>query len=150
MPEATKSANVKDQSAYTAKSQLTGDYTDIDRWREEIYRPLNVLPVPYAFILGGVNVWGILYLNLVDPTKSWTEGRFIGIVVGNYLLSKDHTDVCAEDPLGRILKACLKLDLQAKKLEGRLCNWKTTGSKGSPPSFTAEWECGPWVPIITW
>jgi hypothetical protein len=93
-------------------------------------------PIPYTFTIGAVTFAGTLYLR--DPlTDSYTDGFFAGVVAGTYHLAKDHSEVCGNNGL---LQACIKLDINHKKLYGRICTRNIRG----------KWDCGDWQEIASW
>jgi hypothetical protein len=95
-----------------------------------------LVPIPYAITLGGVNIAGILYL--ADPIEdSYTDGAFIGVVIGTYHLAKDHLEACADNGL---LRVCVKIDLENRILYGRYCTRKINGG----------WDCRDWEEILRW
>lgn len=106
-------------------------------FRVRVYGSLTTIPIPYALTLGGVNIAGIFYLKPDSIEDSYTDGAFIGVVVGTYHLDKNNVEACADNGL---LKACVKIDIGAKKLYGRLCTRKPFGG----------WDCGDWQQILAW
>lgn len=102
------------------------------RHRQDPY----AVPVPYAFGIGAVNFIGVLYLK--DPLEnSFTDGVFAGAVGGTYHIDKDDVEACGDNG---VLKACIKIELDNRRLFGRLCTRKITGG----------WDCGGWQEIIRW
>lgn len=96
-----------------------------------------VLSIPYALTLGAVNVAGTLYV--ADPINdSFTDGAFVGVVVGTYHIDKNNIEACSDNGL---IKVCVKLDFSARKLQGRLCTRNV---------FGGGWDCGGWSDIVSW
>jgi hypothetical protein len=102
-----------------------------------VFGRLSTVPIPYAFTIGAVNFAGVFYLDTSAVEESFTDGAFIGAVVGTYHIDKDDAEACADNNL---LKACIKIDFGAKKLFGRLCTRRITGG----------WDCGGWREILSW
>jgi hypothetical protein len=96
----------------------------------------DTIVIPYAFTVGPESIVGVLYLT--DPLEdSYTDGAFSGIVNGTYHIDKDQTEACADNGL---YKVCIKVDLTAHKLYGRLCVRKPFDG----------WDCGPWIELVSW
>ncbi len=97
------------------------------------------VPIPYAFVLGAVNVAGIVYLR--DPVEdSYTEGALVGVVSGTYKLDKSKTSATFYDPTGTLIKVELRADFGDKCLMGRICN----------RTFTGGWSCTDWTTLASW
>ena len=97
----------------------------------------SLVPVPYAFTLGAVNIAGILYYDTASPENSYTDGAFVGVVVGSYHIDKNDAEACADNGL---VKVCIMIDFGKKCLFGRLCKRKLTGG----------WDCDNWTKIVCW
>jgi len=96
-----------------------------------------VVPIPYAFVLGAVNIAGIFYLS--DPLdESYSDGSFVGVVVGTYRIDKNNAEASADNGL---LKVSIRIDIAARKIQGRLCTRNI---------FNGGWDCGGWSDILTW
>ena len=99
-------------------------------------KSISAIPVPYAVTLGAVNIAGVLYLE--NPIEnSYSDGAFIGVVVGTYHIDKNHAEASADNG---ILKVSVKLDFAGSKLYGRLCTRKPFGG----------WDCSDWEEIASW
>ena len=95
-----------------------------------------IASIPYAVTLGAVNFGGVLYL--LDPVEdSFTDGAFVGVVIGTYHIDKNNTMACADSGL---LKACIRIDFAERKIQGRL----------STRSLDGGWDDGGWSDIVTW
>lgn len=108
----------------------------------ELYKKeskITKIPIPYAFVLGGVNVAGVLYLE--DPVEnSSTDGAAVGAIVGIYHLDQSHATVRLYDPTNNILRLELALSIKDGTLNARLCNRKWNG----------RWNCSGWKTVASW
>jgi hypothetical protein len=149
MPEVAKTQNVPDQSTLLAQNRPGNGFAQADLIRSEIYKPFGVVPIPYGFFLGGVNIVGIMYCNIATPEDSWTEGVFAGAVIGRYLLSKENEQACAKDPFGVVAEVCVKLDFKAKKIQGKICH-PYLDCHAWPPHCETKYRCSGWETIVSW
>jgi len=109
-----------------------------DEWeklkQELMSREERAIPIPYAFVLGAVNIIGVLYIK--DPVKdSYTQGAFAGVVFGTYKINRKKPEACADNLL---VKVCIRFDFGKTRLQGKLCTRKWNG----------KWRCGKWKTII--
>jgi hypothetical protein len=129
-----------------------GDFTEVDASAEEMqdwegrmdqlsvddprdeFKGTKAFPIPYAFVTGPVNVAGVLYLK-TPVEDSYTDGAFVGAVVGTYRLDRRKTETCASNG---IIRVCLRLSFEEGSLYYRFCNRKLNG----------KWSCGGWKRII--
>jgi hypothetical protein len=105
----------------------------IDDPRED-FKDTKAIPIPYAFVTGGVNVAGVFYLK-EKVEDSYTDGAFIGVVVGTYRLDRRRTETCASNG---IIKVCLRVSFSDRTLYYRFCNRKWNG----------KWSCSGWRRVI--
>jgi hypothetical protein len=105
-------------------------------FKVEVRGDFSTVPIPYTIALGGVNVLGVFYLT--DPVEnSYTDGAFVGVVVGSYHLDKHNLEACADNGLIRV---CVRIDFPHRKLYGRACHREITG----------HWKCDNWGEILKW
>ena len=100
---------------------------------------IKSIPIPYAFVSGGVNVAGVFYLE--DPVEnSSTEGAAVGAIIGIYRLDRNKTDVKLYDPTGNVLRLDIVLSLAERVLKARICNRRWNGS----------WNCSGYTTLASW
>lgn len=93
----------------------TSLFTESEIRAYETLKPLGIIPVPYAFVLVGVNFAGYIGVNTSNPQDTYTEGAFAGLVVCRYFLNRNGSEVCCN---GVGIRACINLDIPGKKLRG--------------------------------
>jgi hypothetical protein len=93
----------------------TSLFTESEIRAYETLKPLGIIRVPYAFVLGGVNFAGYVGVNTTNPQDTYTEGAFAGLVVCDYFLNRNRSEVCCN---GVGIRACINLDISSKKLIG--------------------------------
>jgi len=108
-----------------------------DKYKTE--SKITTIPVPYAFVAGGVNVAGVVFVE--NPVEnSSTKGTAVGAIIGTYTLNRQHTTVNLYDPTGNLLRLGLAMDVQHGTLKARICNRKWNG----------DWNCSGWSVIASW
>lgn len=90
-------------------------FTDSERRAYETLQALGIIPIPYAFVLGGVNFAGYVGVNTTKPKDTYTEGVFAGLVTCSYFLNRNGSEVCCN---GVGIRACINLDVDGKNLKG--------------------------------
>lgn len=100
---------------------------------------LTVIPIPYAVVLGGVNIVGVFYLN--DPVEnSYTDGAAVGAIIGIYHLDKNKTEVKLYDPTENLLRLDIILSFTERFLKARVCS----------RTFTGGWSCSDYATLASW
>lgn len=107
-------ANADDTLQITNISD-TSFFTESEIRAYETLQPLGIVPIPYAFVLLGVNFAGYVGVNTASPQDTYTEGAFAGLVVCEYFLNRNGSEVCCT---GVGLRACINLDIPGKNLRG--------------------------------
>ncbi len=100
---------------------------------------VSTIPIPYAFVSGGVNVTGIF--NLKNPVEdSNTEGVAIGAIIGPYFLNKDRTTVRLYDPTNSLLRLDIEIRFANSDLRARICR----------ADLFDGWKCSGWEALASW
>lgn len=97
------------------------------------------VPIPYGFTIGTVTFGGNIYLRVPAEDTS-VEGFFVGIVVGSYSLYQSNPATSLYDPTGVLIRADVRVDINGRKLEGRVCTRQ----------FLGNWTCTDWATLAAW
>lgn len=124
----------------------TSFFTESEIRAYETLKPLGIVPIPYAFVLLGVNFAGYVGVNTSDPQETYTEGAFAGLVVCKYFLNRNGSEVCCN---GVGIRACINLDIPNKTLKGSIY-YRKIKCGGFPPTCDAVWEQAGEETLASW
>lgn len=97
--------------------------------------------IPYSIPIAGALVTGMLYIR--DPIEnSYTDGVVTGVVIGDYHLDRNKTEVRVYDPTGSLFRLDIKLSFNDENVSGRICRRKYM--------FPYKWKCNGWITLASW
>ncbi|MBV9386835.1 MAG: hypothetical protein JOZ78_10455 [Chroococcidiopsidaceae cyanobacterium CP_BM_ER_R8_30] len=124
------------------RQEVAANAEELVSWAEYRSAKLELsgeIPIPYGFTVGAVTFGGNIYLR-VPAEETSVEGFFVGIVVGNYSLYQNNPAISLYDPTGVLIRADVRVDIDGRKLEGRVCTRQ----------FLGDWICTDWATLAAW